>query len=219
MIGPVPCAPRKQLAPPIFSSFLALAVGLLHAGPSQAQSDTVMVHPPGALPVRPHALTLTFGLGAPYGWGIDYGHRIVRNLEATVGAGYDFSGLKAGVGARYYLGEQRRFATFVGANVGYSGGREGVTVTSTEADGNPASETTRIRIRPCLVARLRVGARYQFSRRIGISTALGNGIAIGPDPIEYLASGPRSPSLQSLIETRRPDSLELSFALAVRFGR
>lgn len=169
---------------------------------------------------HPGVLTLTGGFGAPYGCGLDYGRRVAKNLEATVGAGYDLSGFKAGVGARYYLfwGEETRFATFFGANVGYCAGRESVTLTTHEDQLYFHDETAEIRINPCAVGRLRAGLYWQPGARLGFTTALGHGLVLGADPVQYLSTAYPSDGMKAVVATRRPNSLELSLAVSVRLG-
>ncbi|GAB2846090.1 hypothetical protein [Hymenobacter ruber] len=169
-------------------------------------------------PVRPAVLTLTGGLGAPYGWGLDYGRRIAPNLEATTGLGYDFGGLTGGIGARYYFHEQAKFSTFVGANVAYSAGRSFVTLVTHEDPGLFQDETAQLHIRPCVVGRLRAGMRWQPGQRLGISTALGHGLVLGPEPVSYL-SGTPSDGMRAVVNTRRPGGVELSMAVSVRLVR
>ena len=199
---------------------VAVFGGLLLGRPCHAQSDS-LAHPnPRLVPaLRPGVLTLTGGLGAPYGWGLDYGRRMAKNLEATTGLGYDFGGLTGGIGARYYYDVQARFSTFVGANVVYSAGRDAVTLVTHADHGLFQDETAQLHLRPCVVGRLRVGLRWQPTQRMGISTALGHGLVFGPNPVSYLSAAPPSEGMQALVNTRRPGGVELSLAVSVRLGR
>jgi len=190
-----------------------VTVGVLLGQHCQAQTRPVADHP--------SVLTLTGGFGAPYGCGLDYGRRVAKNLEATVGAGYDLSGFKAGVGARYYLfwDEKTRFATFFGANVTYCAGRESMTLTTHEDQLYFRDETAQIRIQPCAVGRLRAGLYWQPGARLGVTTALGHGLVLGADPVQYLSTAYPSDGMKAVVATRRPDSLELSLAVSMRLGK
>ena len=192
---------------------LAAVIGVLLSQYCQAQATPVADHP--------GVLTLTGGYGAPYGCGLDYGRRVAKNLEATVGAGYDLSGFKAGVGARYYLfwGEETHFAAFFGANVAYCAGRESITLTTHEDQLYFHDETAQLRINPCAVGRLRAGLYWQPGKRLGITTALGHGLVLGADPVQYLSTAYPSDGMKAVVATRRPNSLELSLAVSMRLGR
>jgi len=200
-----------------------LVFGVLLLGPPCLAQSASLADPASRseLPVRPAVLTLTGGVGAPYGCGLDYGRRVAKNLEATVGAGYDLSGFKAGVGARYYLfwDEKTRFATFFGANVNYCAGRESVTLTTHEDQLYFRDETAQIRIQPCAVGRLRAGLYWQPGARLGVTTALGHGLVLGADPVQYLSTALPSDGMKAVVATRRPDSLELSLAVSMRLGK
>ena len=192
---------------------LAAVIGVLLSQYCQAQATPLADHP--------GVLTLTGGYGAPYGCGLDYGRRVANNLEATVGAGYDLSGFKAGVGARYYLfwGEETHFAAFFGANVAYCAGRESITLTTHEDQLYFHDETAQLRINPCAVGRLRAGLYWQPGKRLGITTALGHGLVLGADPVQYLSTAYPSDGMKAVVATRRPNSLELSLAVSMRLGR
>lgn len=194
------------------ASMLALLLAGLVPCLSYAQVDTTSAPLKTSKLQLAHGLTFTYGIGAPYGWGVDYGRVTAKNLELTAGLGYDWSGFKAGFGTRYYLWREHRVATFLGGNLTYAQGRPDFTVSATQ--GPP--ESTRLRISPCVVARLRAGARWQLSRRLGLLSALGPGLVVGRDPVHFLDSTRLSPHLRQLICSRRPDSFELSVALSVR---
>lgn len=197
----------------------AVVLGLVLTGllgrPCQAQTDSVVTR--ASVPVRPLTLTFTGGIGAPYGNGLDVGYRLSRRVEATAGGGYDWSGFKAGVGARVDILTEHKATTFAGLNLTYSGGRDELTV-QTEADRAGRRETARIRLRSCAVARLRVGVRWQPTPRLALLTAMGKGLALGPNPVQYLDGAAPSEELRGLVNTRRPDSIELSLAVAVLFS-
>ncbi len=189
---------------------LLLVAGVLLGQPCRAQAVEQLVRPPGIL-------TLTAGFGAPYGCGLDYGNRVIKNLEATMGAGFDFSGFKTGIGARYYLwGTQTKFATFVGANVIYCAGRESVTLVTHEDNLYFQDETAEIRIHPCAVGRLRAGLYWQPGKRLGLMTALGYGLLLGSDPVQYLNTATPSEGMRAVVATRRPNSPELSLGVFLR---
>ena len=196
---------------------LAVILFVLAGEPCRAQAG------PAAGPTTAYSgtLTLTGGVGAPYGCGLDYGRLVVRNLEATVGAGYDLSGFKAGIGARYYLwgaAREAKFATFVGANVSYCAGRGSLALLTHEDHLYFRDDTAQIRIRSCVVGRLRAGLHWQPGARLGLTTALGYGLVLGPDPVQYLSSAYPTEGMRAVVATRRPNSLELSLALSLRIG-
>ena len=68
------------------------------------------------------------------------------------------------------------------------------------------------------MARLRVGVRWQPTPRFALLTAMGQGLALGPNPVQYLDGAAPSEDLRALVNTRRPDSIELSLGVAVRLG-
>ncbi|SHL32043.1 hypothetical protein [Hymenobacter psychrotolerans] len=204
--------PRRQAGRRWVSLLGLLLTGLLN-WPCHAQTDAVATRAPAF--ARPLTLTLTGGIGTPYGNGLDVGYRLSRRVEATAGGGYDWSGFKAGVGARVDLLTEHKATTFAGINLAYSGGRDALTV-HTEADRAGRRETARIRLRSGAVARLRVGLRWQPTPRLALLTVMGKGLAFGPNPVQYLDGAAPSEDLRALVNTRRPDSIELSLAVAVR---
>ena len=209
--------PQLKPAGGVWAGLLALTAGVLPGQSCQAQTGPAA----GPALLHPGILTLTGGVGAPYGCGLDYGRRVARNLEATVGAGYDLSGFKAGIGARYYLwgtAREAKFATFIGANVSYCAGRESVTLITQEDHRYFRDDTAQIRIHACVVGRLRAGLHWQPGARLGVTTALGYGLVLGPDPVQYLSSAYPTEGMRAVVATRRPNSLELSLALSLRVG-
>ncbi|UOE36596.1 hypothetical protein MTP16_24200 (plasmid) [Hymenobacter monticola] len=146
-------------------------------------------------------LTLTGGLGAPYGNGLDVGYRLSRRVDATVGGGYDGSGVKAGVGLRVDMLTERKATTFAGVNLAYSGGQQEILV-QTDEDRAGQRETARIRLRPCTVARLRVGVRWQPTPRLALLTALGQGLVLGATPVQYLDGASPSEGLRAVVDRR-----------------
>jgi hypothetical protein len=196
----------------------AIIFGSLLLGHFSARAALLTAPADSLAPIRPFVLTLSGGLNGPYGWGVDYGRRIAKHLDAGAGLGYDFCGLKAGVGARYYIGEDAKFATFVGANLSYCVGRDKVTVTMTDGGGLLPPETAQLDIHACVVGQIRVGLRWQAGQRLGFAIALGHGVVVGADPIQYLSPSNPSENIRSLVKARQPGGPELSLAVSMRLG-
>ena len=192
---------------------LALAVSA-RAAQAQAVSAPARHYPRTSL-------GLTFGWGAPYGWGLDVSHLIGRRLDLNAGIGVSTTGLKAGIGATYYLAPEHRVSPFFGANLVRSGGRKDVYI----AEANRlfdhtfiSSEKAHIDFLPTTLLHLRSGLRWQPAPRFALLGTLGYGFVLGQNPVAYLEE-PTRQSLRDVVRLQAPGGLEISLGLAFALSR
>lgn len=172
----------------------------------------------------PHAsLGLTLGYGAPYGWGADLSLMVLPNLDVNVGLGASITGGKIGVGTRYYFSPERKVSPFVGGNLVYSTGFNHLTITSNQTNVGGtyytnSSNDVVVNFKNTSLLHLRGGVRWQPTRRFGLIGAVGYGVVLGGDPVEYV-SGNYSSSNQDLVKLFSPGGVELSVGVAFGIGR
>ncbi|GAA4366968.1 hypothetical protein GCM10023185_38430 [Hymenobacter saemangeumensis] len=206
---------------------LAFAAHAQSTAPETAAPGTTAPKPAAtaAAAVRRYpavALGLTLGYGAPYGWGVDLSSMVTPRLDVGGGFGFSITGGKIGLGARYYFSPEHKVSPFAGANLVYSSGLKHVTVTNSSRSGTYSngvytntSGVTVVNFRSSSQLHLRGGARWQPTNRFAMIGALGYGIVLGGDPVEYV-SGDTSPSARNLVSIFSPGGLELS--VGVSFG-
>jgi len=78
-------------------------------------------------PIHPHGIGISAGWGAPYGFGAHYHYQFLPNMDLNIGAGFSFSGLRAGLGTRLYL-VKNASSPFIGANYIYTTGITGLEI-------------------------------------------------------------------------------------------
>lgn len=220
----------------IFSRTLLVGLGLglttaavraQTPAPAPTAAPTAAATPPAPLPAPAPVATyprtslgLSFGWGAPYGWGLDFSYLVASHLDVSVGAGATITGTKLGVGARYYFAPTRQISPFVGANLVRSGGINDLRVTSNSNSGGGYGSTADeavVNIKASGLAHLRGGLRWQPSPRFGLLGALGYGVVLGGDPVEYV----KSPALQSTrtaVNIFSPGGVEYSLGLSFGLG-
>jgi|GEM_PF-3085940 len=208
------------------SSLAGLGLALL-AGSAQAQTPapgaTPAVTSPASTPAARHypplTLGITLGYGAPYGWGVDVSGLVAPKLDVGLGVGFSITGGKIGLGTRYYFSPERKVSPFAGANFVHNSGLNHVTFTnngsSTGSSYNRPSNETVVNFKASNLLHLRGGVRWQPTFRFAMIGALGYGIMLGGDPVEYVA-GDTSPKARDLVNIFSPGGLELS--VGVMFG-
>ncbi len=213
-----------QFSTPTFL-FRSLLTGLglaLTVASAQAQAPTAAPAPMATASRYPHsALGLTLGYGAPYGWGVDFSMMVQPNLDINAGLGASITGGKLGVGTRYYFSPQRKVSPFVGGNLVYSTGLKHVTVTNGQSNGiyysSSSSDEVTVNFKSTTLLHLRGGVRWQPMRRFGLIGALGYGIVLGGDPVEYV-SGNDSQSNRNTVNIFSPGGVELSVGVVFALG-
>lgn len=197
----------------VFRSLLA-GLGLTLAVVSaQAQA------PAPATPERQYptsSLGITAGWGAPYGWSLDYSRMLTPQLDVNAGVGIGI-GSKIGLGTRYYFAPQRRVSPFVGANLVYTGRTQPVALTIKDNTGT--EEQTRVGFKATSLLHLRGGVRWQTSSRFSLLGALGHGIRLNGNPVEYVPGfEPTRQSTRDIVDLIAPGGIEISVGVAFGIG-
>lgn len=164
---------------------------------------------------------LCLGYGAPYGWGIDFSYMVLPNLDVNAGLGATITGAKIGVGTRYYLSPERKVSPFLGANLVYSSGFNHVNITSNNQSisggYNYTSTDAVVNFKSTGLLHLRGGIRWQPIYRFALIGAVGYGIVLGGDPVEYV-DGPYSQGTRDVVSLLSPGGVELSVGVAFALG-
>jgi len=74
-----------------------------------------------------YSFGLTAGLQSPYGIGGEFSYMLGKNMDANIGIGFGFEGLKMGLGARLFFGDAE-FSPYLGFNLIQSTGSENVNI-------------------------------------------------------------------------------------------
>ncbi|MGI4866257.1 MAG: hypothetical protein ACRYFZ_20190 [Janthinobacterium lividum] len=210
-----------------FFSFRPLLTGLglaLTVASAQAQAPADAPTPPPVAPASryPHAaLGLSLGYGAPYGWGVDFSLLVLPRLDINVGLGASITGGKVGVGTRYYFAPERKVSPFVGGNLVYSGGINHLTISTSTQNGfggysSSSADDIVVNFKSTGLLHLRGGARWQPTQRFGLLGAVGYGIVLGGDPVEYVAG---TQGRRALVNLFSPGGVELSVGVAFALGQ
>lgn len=212
-----------QLSTPIFN-FRTLLAGLglaLTVASAHAQAPTaapMKLAPASRYPTA--SVGLTLGYGAPYGWGVDFSFMAQPNLDVNVGLGFSLTGGKLGVGTRYYFAPERKVSPFVGGNLVYSTGLNHVTISTNSQNGyggyySSSNDDVVVNFKSTGLLHLRGGMRWQPTQRFGLIGALGYGIVLGGDPVEYVDG---TQGRRTLVNIFSPGGVELSVGVAFAMG-
>ena len=204
---------------PVFTCralFTGLGLALTVAS-AQAQNSTAPAAPASRYPHA--AVGLALGYGAPYGWGVDFSLMVQPNLDINAGLGATISGGKIGVGTRYYFTPERKVSAFVGGNLVYSTGLNHVTIT-TNGQGtgtyySNSNDDVVVNFKSATLLHVRGGARWQPMRRFGLIGAVGYGIVLTGDPVEYVDN---TQGNRTLVNVFSPGGVELSVGVVFALG-
>ena len=206
------------------SSILLAGLSLLLTATAHAQTTSPADAVPAPKPVvasRYPATMLGLGIGwrAPYGWGAELSHMATTHLDVNAGLGISITGGKFGVGTRYFFNPERKVSTFVGGNLAYSMGLRGIHVTtnSTSTNGGrtyyASGDDAVVNFLPATLLHLRGGVRWQPIRRFAMLGALGYGIVLGGETVEYV-SGNFDQSTRNFAKLLAPGGVEISYGIA-----
>jgi len=77
------------------------------------------------------SIGFTGGLQSPYGFGAEFSYLLGKNIDVNAGFGFGGSGLKAGIGARFFLAN-KSVSPYVGVNLIHATGISGIEVSSND---------------------------------------------------------------------------------------
>ncbi len=150
----------------------------------------------------------TGGWGAPYGFGIEYSYLVTQKLDLNAGFGFSFSGLRAGIGTRYFFNEGS--SPFAGANFIYSSGLSGLDVSTSNGTGKYKIESDQAFF-------IRGGYKIEHNNKLFFIN-LGYGIPFDPKDAIW-QSGEESSSQQDLANLMRLGGVEISGSIVFRIGK
>ena len=160
-------------------------------------------------PIRPHGIGISAGWGAPYGFGAHYHYQFSPIMDLNVGAGFSFSGLRAGVGTRLYF-IKNGSSPFIGANYIYTTGLDGLEVD----DGDVVGE---YEIFSDSAIFLRGGYKIDSSYRQFLIN-IGYGFAFDEQDA-VLRSGRQTTTTQDFANLQALGGLEISLTVVLKVGR
>jgi hypothetical protein len=156
-----------------------------------------------------HALGISTGWGAPYGWGIEYSYLLTDKLDINLGTGFSFSGPRVGVGARYYF-KNEWASPFVGANLVHTNGLYGYTVSVNGVSAQYKNFADQAFF-------LRGGYKLENYNRFHIFS-IGYGFPFQNRGAQYI-SGSNHPSVKRFADAQPLGGLEISYTLIFRLGK
>jgi hypothetical protein len=151
----------------------------------------------------------TGGWGAPYGFGIEYSYLITQNLDLNAGLGFSFSGLRTGIGTRYFFKDQGS-SPFAGANFIYSSGLSGLEVSTSDGTGKYKVESDQGFF-------VRGGYKIEHYNKLFFIN-LGYGIPFNSKDAVW-QSGEESSSQQDFANLMRLGGVEVSGSVVFRIGK
>ena len=169
------------------------------------------------------SLALVLGWGGPYGWGVEYSQMVLPNLDINAGLGLSVNGGKVGVGTRYYFTPERKVSGWAGLNLVHSSGINNVQITSSNNNtgggypGNSPTTTGVINYKATNLLHLRGGMRWQPVRRFAMFGALGYGISMNGETLEYVSGNFDQPTRDAL-QLLAPGGVEVSLGIALGFN-
>lgn len=209
----------KLLATALAGLGLLFATTGAHAQTTPTEVLAPMPKPIAASRYPATTLGLGLGWGAPYGWGVELAHMVTPRLDVNAGLGVTITGGKFGVGTRYFFNPERKVSAFVGGNLVRSTGWNSIHVTTTSTSNNGGStyynsgDDAVVNYLPTTLLHLRGGVRWQPIRRFAMLGALGYGIALGGETVEYV-SGSYNQSARDFARLLAPGGVELSLGIA-----
>lgn len=156
-----------------------------------------------------HAIGFVAGWGSPYGWGVEYGLSPTNQLEINAGLGFSLSGLRAGIGSRFFF-INKKHSPFIGINYAHTTGVTNFYVTLGE-------DTNHYELPENQAVFLRAGYKFDFSR-VRLMGQIGRGIPV-KNKVAILTEGHESPDHQMFDDAMMLGGLEISFTAQFRFGR
>ena len=127
-----------------------------------------------------------------------------KNIDINVGAGFNLSGSKLGIGSQFYLFPSKKITPFIGANLVRSSGLSEVRVTVNENEAF-------YKIPSNIVFNGKVGVRYKKESGTDILGIIGYGIAVGDNNAKYI-SGSRSEAVKDFADFATAGGIDSSLA-------
>ncbi|MCI1188845.1 hypothetical protein MON38_15585 [Hymenobacter sp. DH14] len=199
---------------------LLLTTAAAHAQNAPAADVAPALKPLAASRYPTTTLGLGLGWGAPYGWGVELAYLATTNLDVNAGVGFTITGGKFGIGTRYFFHPERKVSAFVGGNLVYSTGLHDIHITTNTTSSNGGStyyasgDDAVVNYLPTQLLHLRGGVRWQPIRRFAMLGALGYGVVLGGEPVQYVSGNFNSQSVRNFANLLAPGGVELSFGVA-----
>jgi len=149
------------------------------------------------------------GFGAAYGNGIQAGYVLQDNIDINVGAGFNLSGGKLGIGSRFYIYPSNKITPFLGANIVRSTGLSEVRITVNENEAF-------YKIPANMVLNGKIGVRYRKESGTDILGAIGYGIAVGDNDAKYI-SGSKAAAVKDFADLATAGGIDISLSVLYYF--
>ena len=155
-----------------------------------------------------HGLGLSAGWGVAYGYGIEYNYLLSNHFDVNIGAGFSFSGLRTGLGTRFYF-KKEGSSPFLGTNFVYTSGLSNYSVTVNGVSGAYRNFSDQ-------AVFFRGGYKIEQYNKSHMIT-LGYGLPFNNKGAEYI-SGSSSSSVQSFADMQALGGIEVSYTLIFKLG-
>lgn len=156
-----------------------------------------------------HGIGFIGGWGAPYGFGLEYSYLVTNNLDLNAGLGFSFSGLRTGIGTRYFFKDQGS-SPFAGANFIYTSGLSGLEVSTSDGTGKYKVESDQALF-------IRGGYKIEHYNKLFFIN-LGYGIPFDHQNAIW-QSGEESSTQQDFANLMRLGGVEVSGSIVFRIGK
>lgn len=156
-----------------------------------------------------HSIGVNGGWGAPYGFGLQYSYLFIHHVDANVGLGFSFSGLRTGIGTRYHFKEVGS-GPFIGINYVHTSGLSGLEV-------NIGNDYAKFNILADNAIFFRGGYKIE-SRSFQLLLNAGYGLAFDGKDAVY-QTGDTSSNLQKFANLQALGGVEVSLTMLFRIGK
>jgi hypothetical protein len=155
-----------------------------------------------------HGIGLSAGWGVAYGYGVEYSHLLSNHFDINIGAGFSFSGLRTGLGSRFYF-KKEGSSPFLGTNFIYTTGLSNYNVSVNGVSGAYKNFSDQ-------AVFFRGGYKIEQYNKSHMIT-LGYGLPFNNKGAEYI-SGSSSSSVQGFADMQALGGIEISYTLIFKLG-
>lgn len=155
-----------------------------------------------------HGFGLSAGWGVAYGYGIEYNYLLSNHFDINIGAGFSFSGLRTGLGTRFYF-KKEGSSPFLGTNFIYTTGLSSYNVSVNGVSGTYKNFSDQAIF-------FRGGYKIEQYNKSHMIT-LGYGLPFNDKGAEY-KSGSSSSSVQGFADMQALGGIEISYTLIFKLG-
>ena len=156
-----------------------------------------------------HGIGYSVGWGAPYGYGVEYSYLLSEHFDINVGVGISLSGLRTGVGTRFYFNKEGS-SPFLATNYVYTSGLSRYAILVRRESGTFRNFSDQALF-------FRGGYKFEYYNKTTLLT-IGYGFPFDNRGAE-LVSGSSSSFKQRFAEMQALGGIEISYTLIFKLGK